>query len=75
MKCVVGNQLVLSRTPEGPIAPHIGSFGEFLDAQGYAYRSSTAFSRDVSGTGQSPSQTYVPAMSWRLFSAKHRVCR
>ncbi len=39
MKCVVGNQLVLSRTPEGPIASHIGSFGEFLDARGYALSS------------------------------------
>ena len=39
MKCVVGNQLVLLRTPEGPIAPHIGSFGECLGAQGYALSS------------------------------------
>lgn len=39
MKCVIGNQLVLSRTPEGPIAPHIGSFGEFLSDQGYALSS------------------------------------
>jgi len=36
MKCVVGNQPASSRTPEGPIAPHIGSFEEFLGAQGYA---------------------------------------
>jgi integrase/recombinase XerD len=39
MKCVVGNQPASSRTPEGPIAPHIGSFGEFLGAQGYALSS------------------------------------
>ena len=39
MKCVVGNQVVLSRTPEGPLAPHIGSFAEFLSAQGYALSS------------------------------------
>ena len=39
MKCVVGNQPASSRTPEGPVAPHIGSFGEFLGAQGYALSS------------------------------------
>ena len=36
MKCAVGNDLVLSRIPEGPIARHIGPFAEFLSAQGYA---------------------------------------
>jgi hypothetical protein len=39
MKCVIGSQLVCSRTPEGPIAPHIGSFAEFLSTQGYALES------------------------------------
>ena len=39
MKCVVGNQLVLSRIPEVPIARHIGPFAEFLSAQGYALTS------------------------------------
>ncbi len=39
MKCVVGNQLVLSRIPEGPIARHLGPFAEFLSAQGYALTS------------------------------------
>ncbi|MDX2314930.1 MAG: site-specific integrase [Gammaproteobacteria bacterium] len=39
MKCVIGNKLVLSQTPEGPVAPHIGSFAEFLSAQGYALSS------------------------------------
>jgi site-specific recombinase XerD len=36
MKCIVGNPASSSRTPEGPIAPHIGLFEEFLSAQGYA---------------------------------------
>jgi len=39
MKCVVGDQLVLSRVPEGPIAPYLGAFGEFLSGQGYAVTS------------------------------------
>ena len=39
MKCVVGNQLVLSRIPEGPIARQTGPFAEFLSAQGYALTS------------------------------------
>jgi site-specific recombinase XerD len=39
MKCVVDYQLVLSRTPEGPIAPYLGAFGEFLNGQGYALTS------------------------------------
>ncbi len=39
MKCVVIDQLVLSRIPEGPIAEHIGPFAEFLSAQGYALTS------------------------------------
>jgi integrase/recombinase XerD len=39
MKRRIGNQRASSRTPEGPIAPHIGSFEEFLGAQGYALSS------------------------------------
>lgn len=39
MKCVINNQVVLSRVPEGPFATHIGSFAEFLSAQGYALSS------------------------------------
>lgn len=36
MKCVIYNQIVLSRPPEGPLAAHIGLFAEFISAQGYA---------------------------------------
>ena len=39
MKCVINSQVVLSRVPEGPIAAHIGSFTEFVSAQGYALSS------------------------------------
>lgn len=39
MKCVINSQVVLSRVPEGPIAAHIGSFAEFVSAQGYALSS------------------------------------
>jgi integrase/recombinase XerD len=36
MKCIVNNQVVLSRAPEGPIAAYLGSFAESMSAQGYA---------------------------------------
>ncbi len=39
MRSVLANQPILSRIPEGPIAPHIGPFAEFLSAQGYALTS------------------------------------
>ena len=36
MKCVINNQVVLSRPLEGPLAAHIGSFAEWASEQGYA---------------------------------------
>ncbi len=36
MKCIVNNQVVLSRPPEGPVAAHIGSFAESVSEQGYS---------------------------------------
>ena len=36
MKHVINNQIVLSQVPEGPLAAHIGSFSDFISAQGYA---------------------------------------
>ena len=36
MVCVVNDQVVLSRAPEGPLAAHLGAFAESLHAQGYA---------------------------------------
>ena len=36
MKYVISNQVILSRAPEGPLAAHLGSFTDFISAQGYA---------------------------------------
>ena len=35
MKCIINNQVVLSRAPEGPLAAQIGSFAESVNKQGY----------------------------------------
>ena len=35
MNCIIDNQIVLSRAPEGPLATHIGPFARFLRQQGY----------------------------------------
>ena len=39
MKCVINNQVVLSRPPEGPLAAYIGSFAESVTEQGYSLAS------------------------------------
>ena len=36
MKYRINNQVVLSQTPLGPLVTHIGSFADFISAQGYA---------------------------------------
>jgi len=36
VKCIINNQVVLSRAPEGPLARYIGSFAESVCKQGYA---------------------------------------
>jgi len=36
MKCIINNQLVLSRAPEGPLAAQIGSFAKSVREQGYS---------------------------------------
>ena len=36
MKCVINHDVVLSRAPEGPFAPYIGSFAAARRVQGYA---------------------------------------
>jgi integrase/recombinase XerD len=35
VKCVINNQVVLSRPPEGPLAAHIVSFAKSVNEQGY----------------------------------------
>lgn len=39
MKCIIDNQVVLSRAPEGPLAAHINSFAKSVREQGYAKNS------------------------------------
>ncbi|MDZ7591942.1 MAG: site-specific integrase [Rubrivivax sp.] len=36
MNIAISNRVVLSRVPEGPIAPHLGKFADSLSATGYA---------------------------------------
>jgi integrase/recombinase XerD len=36
VKCIIDNQIVLSRAPEGPLALPIGPFARSLSEQGYA---------------------------------------
>jgi integrase/recombinase XerD len=36
MKCVINNEVVLSRTPDGPVAAHIGAFARSQSTQGYS---------------------------------------
>jgi integrase/recombinase XerD len=38
MKVIINSQVVLSRVPEGPIAPYLGMFADSLDATGYAVK-------------------------------------
>ena len=38
MNVVINSQVVLSRVPEGPIAPYLGRFADSLDAKGYAVK-------------------------------------
>jgi len=39
MRCIINNQLVLRRAPEGPLAAHIVSFAESVRKRGYAVHS------------------------------------
>src|SRR6266853_920027 len=36
MKCIINDQVVLSRPPEGPLAAQIGSFAKSVSEQGYS---------------------------------------
>jgi integrase/recombinase XerD len=36
LKCIITNQVVLSRAPDGPLAAHLSSFAQSRSAQGYA---------------------------------------
>jgi len=39
MKCIIDNQVVLLRAPEGPLAVHVSSFAKSTREQGYAKKS------------------------------------
>jgi integrase/recombinase XerD len=39
MRCMITDQVVLSRTPEGPLSAYIKPFADLLSAQGYALQS------------------------------------
>jgi integrase/recombinase XerD len=39
VKCIINNQIILSRAPEDPLAAHIGSFARSLNEQGYSLAS------------------------------------
>lgn len=38
MKVVINSQVILSRVPEGPVAPYLGMFADSLDATGYSVK-------------------------------------
>jgi integrase/recombinase XerD len=38
MKVVINSQVVLSQVPEGPIAPYLGTFADWLGATGYSVK-------------------------------------
>jgi integrase/recombinase XerD len=39
VKCIINNQVVLSRAPEGPLASRIGAFASSLSEHGYSLSS------------------------------------
>jgi integrase/recombinase XerD len=49
VKCIISDQVVLSRPPEGPLAVHIASFSKWANEQGYALCSLRQRIRIVAG--------------------------
>ena len=39
MRCIINDQVVLSRAPDGPLVAHIGPFAQSQSVQGYARHS------------------------------------
>lgn len=84
MKCVINDQVVLSQAPEGPLAAHIGSFAEFVSAQGYSLYSihrqvhlAACFSRWLKKKGVDVRHiTSDDSRRYLLYRARHaRPCR
>jgi integrase/recombinase XerD len=49
VKCIISDQVVLSRPPEGPLAVHLASFSKWANEQGYALCSLRQRIRIVAG--------------------------
>ena len=84
MKCIVNNQVVLSRAPEGPLAAQIGSFAESVSKQGYSLASihrqvllAACFSRwlQQNGVGRRSLCSDHPARYLRYRARHVRPCR
>ena len=84
MNCVINSQVVLSRSPEGPLAAYIGSFAESLAEQGYTQDSihrqvllAACFSRWLKRTGVGVrSVCSNHAVLYLRYRARHvRPCR
>lgn len=84
MKCVINNQVFLSRPPEGPLARYIGSFAEAVRKQGYALYSihrqvllAACFSRWLKQNGVAvPSICSDHPARYLRYRARHlRPCR
>ena len=52
MKCIINDQVVLLRAPEGPLAVHIASFAEWASEQGYTLGSLRQRVRIAAGFSQ-----------------------
>lgn len=78
MKYVINDHLVLSREPEGPLAPYLGPFAESLSRQGYAQCSihrqvmlSACFSRWIKQTAV-PLQHITSEHSVQFLNVRYR---
>jgi len=80
VKCVISDQVVLSRAPDGPLAAHIGAFAESRTALGYArgsiqqqVRLAGAFSHWLEHQGVALSRVGSGHASWYLRDRARQV--
>lgn len=71
MNCIIDNQIVLSRAPEGPLATQIGPFARFLRQQGYSRNSIQRQVRLAAGFSRWLKRQAVPL---RRLTADHLPC-
>jgi integrase/recombinase XerD len=83
VKCIISDQVVLSRPPEGPLAVHIASFSKWANEQGYALCSLRQRIRIVAGFSWWPAQKAVrlrtvssghTAQYLRYRAQRRRIC-